>query len=90
MRPCLSLAFDPRPRHSSHDLKNSPSRSPGHAHAVALASAVFFAIVAALARAVSSHIPGPQVAFLRFATGVVVTLVAVLLAHVDLRPRNWG
>jgi len=51
---------------------------------------VFFAIVAALARAVSSHIPGPQVAFLRFATGVVVTLVAVLLAHVDLRPRNWG
>ncbi len=57
---------------------------------VALASAVLFAIMAGLARAVSSHIPGPQIAFIRFATGVVVTLVAVLVAHVDLRPHYWG
>lgn len=57
---------------------------------MALASAVLFAVMAGLARAVSSNIPGPQVAFLRFATGVLVTLGAVLVAHVDLRPRHWG
>lgn len=57
---------------------------------MALASAVLFAVMAGLARAVSSHIPGPQVAFLRFSTGVAVTLVAALGARVDLRPRHWG
>jgi drug/metabolite transporter (DMT)-like permease len=43
-----------------------------------------------LARALSSHLPGPQIAFVRFATGLGATLVAVPVAHVDLRPRHWG
>jgi drug/metabolite transporter (DMT)-like permease len=71
-------------------LDKPPVRTLRQATLVALASAVLFAIMASLARLVSSHIPGPQIAFLRFATGAVVTLVAVLVARVDLRPHHWG
>ena len=46
--------------------------------------------MAMLARAVSRSIPGSQVAFVRFATGTVVTLLALAIARVDLRPRRWG
>jgi len=46
--------------------------------------------MASLARQVSPAIPGPQIAFLRFATGVPVTLVALLVARVEIRPRRWG
>jgi drug/metabolite transporter (DMT)-like permease len=57
---------------------------------VALASAGLFAIMAGFARQVSSTIPGPQIAFVRFGVGVVVTLAALVGARIDLRPRRWG
>jgi drug/metabolite transporter (DMT)-like permease len=55
-----------------------------------VASSTLFAIMAVLAKIVSRHIPGPQAAFVRFATGVVATLAAWASGRIDLRPRRWG
>jgi len=46
--------------------------------------------MAMLARLLSRTIPGHQIAFVRFATGVLVTVLACAFARLDLRPRRWG
>lgn len=53
-----------------------------------LGSAVCFAIMASLARAVAPHVSGPQAAFLRFAAGTVVVLGLASLGRISLRPRH--
>jgi drug/metabolite transporter (DMT)-like permease len=55
-----------------------------------VASSTLFAIMAVMAKIVSRHIPGPQAAFVRFATGVVATGAAWATRRIDLRPRRWG
>lgn len=55
-----------------------------------VASSTLFAIMAVLAKLVSRHIPGPQAAFVRFATGVVATGAMWGTGRIDLRPRRWG
>ncbi|HVU52892.1 MAG TPA: DMT family transporter [Polyangia bacterium] len=55
-----------------------------------VASSTLFAIMAILAKIVSRHIPGPQAAFVRFATGVVATGAMWGTGRIDLRPRRWG
>jgi drug/metabolite transporter (DMT)-like permease len=55
-----------------------------------VASSTLFAIMAVMAKIVSHHIPGPQAAFVRFATGVVVTGAMWATGRIDLRPRRWG
>jgi drug/metabolite transporter (DMT)-like permease len=52
-------------------------------------SSSLFAFMAVLAKLVSRHIPGPQAAFVRFATGVVVTGGLWLAGRAELRPRRW-
>jgi drug/metabolite transporter (DMT)-like permease len=46
--------------------------------------------MAMVARLVSRTIPGHQVALVRFATGVVVVVLAARLLRLELRPRRWG
>jgi drug/metabolite transporter (DMT)-like permease len=55
-----------------------------------VASSTLFAIMAIMAKLVSRHVPGPQAAFVRFATGVVVTGAMWATGRIDLRPRRWG
>jgi drug/metabolite transporter (DMT)-like permease len=55
-----------------------------------VASSTLFAIMAVMAKVVSRHVPGPQAAFVRFATGVVVTGAMWAAGRIDLRPRRWG
>jgi len=43
-----------------------------------------------VARLISHHVPGPEVALVRFATGIVAVLVALALLRISLRPRRWG
>jgi drug/metabolite transporter (DMT)-like permease len=57
---------------------------------LALSSSVFFAAMAMVARLLSPVIPGPQIAMVRFATGVLVVLVLLVLLGVRLRPQRWG
>jgi drug/metabolite transporter (DMT)-like permease len=54
-----------------------------------VASSTLFAIMAVMAKVVSRHIPGPQAAFVRFATGVVATGAMWATGRIDLRPRRW-
>jgi len=56
----------------------------------ALASSGLFAAMAMVARLVARTIPGPQVAFVRLAIGVLVVLGYLAIFHPDLRPRRWG
>lgn len=53
-------------------------------------SSTLFAIMAVMAKVVSARVPGTQAAFVRFATGVVVTGAMWATGRVDLRPRRWG
>ena len=53
-------------------------------------SSALFAVMALLAKIVSRHIPGPQAASVRFATGVVATGVLWGAGRIDIRPRRWG
>ena len=46
--------------------------------------------MAVLTKLASRHIPGPQAAFVRFATGVVATAVLWSAGRIDIRPRRWG
>ena len=46
--------------------------------------------MAMVARLVSQHIPGPEVALVRFAAGIAAVLVAFAVLRVDLRPQRWG
>ena len=64
-----------------------------HAAAAALRltlSAALFAVMALLAKLVSRHVPGPQVALIRFAAGVVATGVGWAAGRIEIRPRRWG
>ncbi len=53
-----------------------------------VASSVVFGAMAVAAKLASARIPGPEVAFVRFAVGVVATAVAAL-AGASVRPVNW-
>jgi drug/metabolite transporter (DMT)-like permease len=53
-------------------------------------SSTLFAIMAVMTKLVTRHVPGPQAAFVRFATGVVVTGAMWATGRIDLRPRRWG
>jgi drug/metabolite transporter (DMT)-like permease len=55
-----------------------------------VASSTLFAIMAVLTKIVSRHIPGPQAALVRFATGVVMTAVMWAAGRADIRPSRWG
>jgi drug/metabolite transporter (DMT)-like permease len=66
---------------------------PTHATRAAfrlMLSATLFAVMALLAKLVSRRIPGPEVALVRFATGVVVVAAAWTARRIDIRPRRWG
>ncbi len=73
-----------------------PQAVPAHAHdarrasLTLLVSATLFAVMALAARVVSVRISGPQIALLRFASGLVVVLVAVLIGRAVIKPRRWG
>jgi drug/metabolite transporter (DMT)-like permease len=56
----------------------------------ALASSGLFAAMAMVARLLSRTIPGPQVALVRLAIGVLVVLGFLAIFRADLRPRRWG
>jgi drug/metabolite transporter (DMT)-like permease len=53
-------------------------------------SSSLFAIMAVLAKIASRSVPATEAAFVRFATGVVVTGVMWAAGRADLRPRRWG
>lgn len=55
-----------------------------------IGSSVLFAVMALAAKQAAARLPGPQVAFVRFAAGALLVLGAGLLAGVDLRPRHRG
>lgn len=73
----------------SRRVLESP-RSLHKATLIALSSSVLFAIMAMIAREVAFTIPGPQVALVRFTTGVLVTLAAWAMFPISLRPQRWG
>ena len=51
------------------------------------AAALLFSVMALLAKASATRIPGPEVAFVRFVCGLVA--VALAATRLDLRPHNW-
>jgi drug/metabolite transporter (DMT)-like permease len=53
-------------------------------------SSSLFAFMAVLAKITSRHVPGTQIAAVRFATGVVVTGALLAARRIDIRPRRWG
>jgi drug/metabolite transporter (DMT)-like permease len=53
-------------------------------------SSSLFAVMAVLAKLASRHVPGPQAAAVRFATGVVVVVALLAARRIDIRPRRWG
>jgi drug/metabolite transporter (DMT)-like permease len=55
-----------------------------------IASSALFAAMAMAAKLAARRIPGPQVALVRFAIGVLATSVAVAGRRVVIRPRRWG
>jgi drug/metabolite transporter (DMT)-like permease len=58
--------------------------------ALSLLAAALFAAMAMGVRALSGRIPGPQIASVRFAAGLVVVALVGVVGQVDLRPRRWG
>jgi drug/metabolite transporter (DMT)-like permease len=74
-RPERSLTPDPRARGAAWRL---------------VVSSALFAFMAVLTKLVTRHVPGPEAALVRFATGVVVTGALWAAGRVDLRPRRWG
>jgi drug/metabolite transporter (DMT)-like permease len=58
--------------------------------ATLVASAFLFGFMAVAARVASRHIPGPEVAMVRFAVGIAVVLGAMALGRAHIRPRRWG
>jgi drug/metabolite transporter (DMT)-like permease len=55
-----------------------------------IGSSVLFTLMALGTRAVAARIPGPQVALIRFLTGIVAVAAAVALGRARLRPTRWG
>jgi len=53
-------------------------------------SSTLFAVMALLAKLVARRIPGPEVALVRFATGVAATAVLWAARRIEIRPRRWG
>jgi drug/metabolite transporter (DMT)-like permease len=53
-------------------------------------SSSLFAVMAVLAKLASRHVPGPQAAAVRFATGVVIVVALLAARRIDIRPRRWG
>jgi drug/metabolite transporter (DMT)-like permease len=65
--------------------------TPGTRAALRLTlSASLFAVMALLAKLVSRHVPGPQVALIRFAAGVLATGALWGARRIEIRPRRWG
>jgi drug/metabolite transporter (DMT)-like permease len=52
-------------------------------------SSSLFALMAVLAKLAARRIPGAEVAFVRFAAGVAVTIGLWAAGRVDIRPRRW-
>lgn len=55
-----------------------------------VASSGLFGMMAIGARLASARIPGPQIALVRFLTGIAALLLAVAIGRAQLRPRRWG
>jgi len=55
-----------------------------------LASSTLFALMAAGTKLATRRFPGPEVALVRFVTGIAVTAVAALAGRARLRPRRLG
>jgi drug/metabolite transporter (DMT)-like permease len=49
-----------------------------------------FALLAVGTRLVTRRLPGPEVALVRFLTGIVAVVAAVALGKARIRPRRWG
>jgi drug/metabolite transporter (DMT)-like permease len=68
-------------------------RSPRSSHdasLVALAASGLFAAMAMVARWLSHAIPGPQIALVRFAVGVLVVTMLLGILRSRLKPKRWG
>jgi len=62
---------------------------PRRAALTLLGSATLFALMALCTRLASARIPGPQIALVRFALGMVIVAAVRALGRIDLRPRHW-
>lgn len=69
---------------------SSPDREARGAALRLVLSSSLFAIMAVLAKLASHSVPATEAAFVRFATGVVITGVMWAAGRADLRPRRWG
>jgi drug/metabolite transporter (DMT)-like permease len=87
MPPLQVPALSSRP---GHDPASRTRHLERRAIALSLLAAALFAAMALAVRAIAGRIPGPQIAAVRFATGLVVVGLAGLVGGVDLRPRRWG
>src|SRR5215470_6973329 len=64
------------------------TRHPLAAAAACMATAaLLFAVMATLAKAAAAHLPGPEIAFIRFSIGLIACAVAA--TRVRMRARNW-
>ena len=55
-----------------------------------LISSSLFAVMASCTKFATRQFPGPEVALVRFMTGIVVTLLVVGTGRARIRPRRWG
>jgi len=55
-----------------------------------IVSSTLFAIMAALTKAATRRLPGPEVALMRFLAGVLLTAGVVAVGAARIRPRRWG
>ena len=69
---------------------SDPATSTRTAILTAAASSGLFAVMAMVARWLSRTVPGHQIAFVRFATGVGVVLGYLAIFRANLSPRRWG
>jgi drug/metabolite transporter (DMT)-like permease len=53
-------------------------------------SSTLFAVMALLAKLVAHRVPGPEVALIRFGTGVGATAALWAAGRIEIRPRRWG
>ena len=70
---------------------NKKERGPWAARPpLSVVAAALFAVMALGVRSLSDRIPGPQIACVRFTTGLLVVALLGFAGQVDLRPRRWG
>lgn len=55
-----------------------------------VASSTLFAIMAAGAKLATRRLPGPEVALVRFAVGILLTALAVSAGAARIKPTRWG